>query len=75
MSKPWLSNAAVQIGPAAPSFADDADDCIMVPILTDRPNTRLRRESRARWRAPLGSCRADLQAARLLMSMTGDSKK
>src|SRR5262249_44066580 len=43
--------------PPPRSFAADAHDCIMVPILTDRPNTRLWRDLRARWRAPLGLCR------------------
>jgi hypothetical protein len=42
-------------GPAARSFAADAHDCIMVRIQTDRPNTSVRREIRAQWRAPLGS--------------------
>jgi len=30
------------MGPLPRSFAADAYDCIMVPILTDRPNTRMR---------------------------------
>ena len=38
------SRAAVQIGPAAPELAADANDCIMVRSSNDRPNTRL-------WRA------------------------
>ena len=42
--KTMASNAAVQNGPAARSFADDAHDCIMVAIRTDRPNTRLWRD-------------------------------
>src|SRR5437588_3380855 len=29
------------MGPPPRSFAADAHDCIMVPILTDRPNTRM----------------------------------
>ena len=29
-------------GPAASELRRDAHDCIMVPILTDRPNTRMR---------------------------------
>jgi hypothetical protein len=41
------------MGPPPRSFAADAYDCIMVAILTDRPNTRLWRDLRARWRAPL----------------------
>src|SRR4029077_19108741 len=44
-----------RMGPAARSFAADAHDCIMVRIQTDRPNTSVRREIRAQWRAPLGS--------------------
>src|SRR5712664_74513 len=40
------------MGPPLRSFAADAHDCIMVPIRTDRPNTRLWRDPRARWRAP-----------------------
>jgi hypothetical protein len=43
-----------RMGPPPRSFAADAHDCIMVPILMDRPNTSLRRVARARWRAPLG---------------------
>ena len=35
--------AAFENGPAARSFAADAYDCIMVRILRDLPNTRLRR--------------------------------
>jgi len=35
--------AAFENGPAARSFAADAYDCIMVRILADLPNTRLRR--------------------------------
>src|SRR5262245_38771927 len=42
------------MGPPPRSFAADAHDCIMVAILTDRPNTSLRRDARASWRAPLG---------------------
>src|SRR5438132_14244761 len=52
-------------GPAARSFPTgqarglkahaDAHDCIMVRIPTDLPNTSVRREIRAQWRAPLGS--------------------
>ena len=33
-----------RMGPPPRSFAADAHDCIMVPILTDQPNTSLRRE-------------------------------
>jgi hypothetical protein len=33
-----------RMGPPPRSFAPDAHDCIMVPILTDQPNTSLRRE-------------------------------
>ena len=51
-SKPWLSKPLCRLGPLPRSFAADAHDCIMVPILTDRPNTRSWRDSRARWRAP-----------------------
>jgi len=47
------------MGPPPRSFAADAHDCIMDSILTDRPNTRLWRDLRARWRAPLG-CRRKL---------------
>jgi hypothetical protein len=36
-----------RMGPPPRSFAADAHDCIMVPILTDRPNTSLWREDRA----------------------------
>src|SRR5262249_49009193 len=32
-------------GPAAPELRRDAHDCIMVVILTDQPNTRLRGKS------------------------------
>src|SRR6476646_8792199 len=45
------------MGPAAPSFAADAHDCIMVRIRTDLPNTSLWREDAPQWRAPLGSLR------------------
>jgi hypothetical protein len=41
------------MGPPPRSFAANAYDCIMVAILMDRPNTRLWRDLRARWRAPL----------------------
>ena len=34
--------AAMKNGPAASELRRDAHDCIMVPILTDRPNTRMR---------------------------------
>jgi len=34
--------------PPPRSFAADAHDCIMAPILADRPNTRLWRDFRAR---------------------------
>lgn len=33
---------ALKNGPAAPELRRDAHDCIMVAILTDQPNTRLR---------------------------------
>jgi hypothetical protein len=36
-----------RMGPPPRSFAADAYDCIMVQILTDQPNTSLRREVRA----------------------------
>ena len=49
-------------GPPPRSFAADAHDCIMVPILTDRPNTSLWRDARAWWRAPLGSFRCSASA-------------
>ena len=45
---------ALKNGPAAPELRRDAHDCIMVVILTDQPNTRLRGKVRARSRAPLG---------------------
>jgi len=34
----------LRMGPPPRSFAADAHDCIMAPILTDQPNTSLRRE-------------------------------
>jgi hypothetical protein len=40
------SKAAVQIGLAAPELRRRCACCIMVPILTDRPNTRSWRDSR-----------------------------
>src|SRR5271165_246967 len=43
-----------RMGPPPRSFAADAHDCIMVPILTDQPNTSLWREVCACWRVPLG---------------------
>jgi len=61
------------MGPPPRSFADDAHGCIMVAI-----RTRIDRIQGcgatfcARWRAPLGSGRADLQAARRLMSVKGE---
>src|SRR5439155_8212136 len=36
---------ALKNGPAAPELRRDAHDCIMVVILTDQPNTRLRGKS------------------------------
>ena len=44
---------ALKNGPAAPELRRDAHDCIMVAILTDQPNTRLRGTPR-QMRAPLG---------------------
>ncbi len=43
------------MGPPPRSFAADAHDCIMVRILKDPPNTRLWRDDRHRWQAPLRS--------------------
>jgi len=54
----------VKNGPAAPEFAADAYDCIMVPILTDRPNTRL-------WRA---ICVADGELPSELSSFAAPQK-
>src|SRR6478672_12858139 len=51
----WHTMPTKRMGPAARSFAADAHDCIMVRIQTDLPNTSVRREIRAQWRAPLGS--------------------
>src|SRR6516225_1746144 len=48
---------------------------MMVPILTDRPNTRLWAQFRRRWRAPLGSCRIrNAQAATPLTRMKGETQ-
>jgi hypothetical protein len=67
-------NAAVQIGPAARSFADDAHNCIMVRSAKqiDTEYKAVARLPRLGWRAPLGSRRTDLQAARRLMSVKGE---
>ena len=42
------------MGPLPQGFAADAYDCIMVSILTDRPNTRMRAIFAPDKRAPLG---------------------
>ena len=47
------------MGPPPRSFAADAHDCIMVRILEDPPNTRLWRDDRHRWQAPLRSSRPE----------------
>jgi len=39
---PMVFQTALKNGPAAPGLRRDAHDCIMVAILTDQPNTRLR---------------------------------
>ena len=44
-------------GPAASELRRDAHDCIMVPILTDRPNTRMRAIF-----APDGELRSELSS-------------
>ena len=49
-------------GPAAPEPRPEANDCFMVRVHTDPPNTRLRREFRALWRAPLGSLSIDAES-------------
>ena len=46
-------HAATENGSAASELRTDAHDCIMVQVTTDPPNTRLWRDDRARWRAPL----------------------
>jgi hypothetical protein len=45
--------AVLKNGPAAPELRRDAHDCIMVAILRDQPNTRLRGSAREP-QAPLG---------------------
>jgi hypothetical protein len=50
---PMVFQTALKNGPAAPELRRDAHDCIMVAILTDQPNTRLRGTPR-QMRAPLG---------------------
>ena len=42
MFPPWLPSRDEEWVRCPGSFAADAYDCIMVPILTDRPNTRMR---------------------------------
>ena len=56
MLKPWLRKPLCRLGPLPRSFAADAHDCIMATILTDRPNTRLWRDFRTRWRTPPRIC-------------------
>src|SRR4029077_12248947 len=53
----WHTMPTERMGPAARSFAADANDCIMVRIQTDLPHTSVRREDAPQWRAPLGSSR------------------
>jgi hypothetical protein len=57
------------------SFAADAHDCIMAPILADRPNTRLWRDSAPDDELPSDQVEPDLQAARRRMSMKGEPTK
>ena len=44
----------VRMGPPPRSLAPEANDCFMVRLPRGPPNTRLRRDRRALWRAPLG---------------------
>jgi hypothetical protein len=52
------SKPLCRMGPLPRSFAGDAHDCIMVPVLMDRPNTRLYRDSADDSELPLGFRRA-----------------
>jgi hypothetical protein len=45
LAVPHGFQTALKNGPAAPELRRDAHDCIMVVILTDQPNTRLRGKS------------------------------
>jgi hypothetical protein len=45
LAVPHGFQTALKNGPAAPELRRDAQDCIMVVILTDQPNTRLRGKS------------------------------
>ncbi len=65
--------AAVQIGPAARSFAADAYGRIMVRAPHGPPDTSLRRDDpRARWRAPLGLVRNRLSTELNLRNVSAE---
>lgn len=72
---------ALKNGPAAPELRRDAHDCIMVVILTDQPNTRLRGKSAPDRELPselsllARTTSPDQQPAAVLVTLKGTSPR
>ena len=70
--KPWPPSRCAEWA-CRPGAPPPMRICIMVPILTDRPNTRLWRGLRTALRAPLGIVISPTQPAAVLTTVKGKS--